>query len=91
MIPREVFEQTLLRFLDPVRPYLDDPGVSEIMINGPHEIYIEKKGQLHKTDARFASLGRGVASRRGALARHLPARDQPRSLNECDHSNYRIR
>ncbi|MDH5491711.1 MAG: CpaF family protein [Myxococcales bacterium] len=55
MIPKVVFEQTLLNFLDPVRPYLDDPSVSEVMINGPAEIYIERKGQLHKTDASFPS------------------------------------
>ncbi len=54
-IPREVFEQTLLGFFDPIRPYLDDPGVSEVMINGPFEIYVEKKGKLHKVDAKFPS------------------------------------
>lgn len=57
-IPKEVFEQTLLAFFEPIRPFLDDPAVSEIMINGPDTIYIEKKGRLYKTDARFAS---GVA------------------------------
>ena len=55
-IPREVFEQTLLSFLDPVRPYLDDSSVSEIMINGPADIYIERGGKLSKVDAKFASL-----------------------------------
>jgi len=54
-IPREVFEQTILRFFDPIRPFIEDTAVSEIMINGPSEIYIEKKGRLYKTDARFAS------------------------------------
>ena len=54
-IPREVFEQTLLGFFDPIRPFLDDPSVSEIMINGPSEIYIERGGQLFKTEAKFSS------------------------------------
>ena len=54
-IPREIFEQTILKFFGPIGPFLDDPGVSEIMINGPDEIYIEKSGRLHKTDARFPS------------------------------------
>ena len=54
-IPREVFEQTILKFFDPIRPYLEDAGVSEVMINGPKEIFIEKKGRLHKVDASFPS------------------------------------
>lgn len=55
MIPKEVYEETLLSFLAPVRPYLDDPKVSEIMINGPNQIFIEKGGRLTLTDARFSS------------------------------------
>ena len=45
----------LTMFLEPVKPWLDDPAVSEIMINGPRDIYIEKGGQLLKTDAVFPS------------------------------------
>lgn len=45
----------LVLFLAPVREYLEDDDVSEILINGPGQIYIEKKGKLQKTDARFAS------------------------------------
>lgn len=55
MIPREVFEETLLQFFAPIRPYLEDPAVSDIMINGPNQIFVEKKGQLHLTDAKFES------------------------------------
>ncbi len=55
MIPKEVYEETLLSFLAPIRPYLDDAKVSEIMINGPDQIFIEKGGKLILTDARFAS------------------------------------
>jgi pilus assembly protein CpaF len=55
MIPKEVYEETLLSFLAPVRPFLDDPKVSEIMINGPNQIFIEKAGRLTLTDARFSS------------------------------------
>lgn len=54
-IPREVFEQTILKFFDPIRPFLEDAAVSEVMINGPNEIFIEKKGRLYKTDASFPS------------------------------------
>ncbi|NOU26844.1 MAG: CpaF family protein [Polyangiaceae bacterium] len=55
MIPREIFEETLLQFLAPIRPYLDDPGVSDIMINGPDQIFVEKKGKLELVPAKFAS------------------------------------
>jgi pilus assembly protein CpaF len=53
MIPKQVFEDTLLQFLAPIRPFLDDPTVSEVMINGPEQIFIERKGQLELTDAKF--------------------------------------
>ena len=55
MIPREVFAETLLQFFGPVRRYLEDPAVSEVMINGPDQIFIEKRGKLELTDARFSS------------------------------------
>jgi pilus assembly protein CpaF len=55
MIPKDVFEETLVQFFDPIVPFLDDAGVSEVMINGPDQIYIEKKGRLELTGARFPS------------------------------------
>jgi pilus assembly protein CpaF len=55
MIPREVFEETLLHFFEPIRPFLDDPTVSDIMINGPSQIFVERRGLLHLTDAKFSS------------------------------------
>ena len=54
-IPQEVFSETILQFLDPVRPYLEDPAVSEVMINGPNQVYIERKGQLELVPAKFES------------------------------------
>ena len=54
-ISREIFEQTILGFFEPIRPFLDDVTVSEVMINGPDEIWIERKGRLSRTDARFPS------------------------------------
>jgi pilus assembly protein CpaF len=55
VIPKDVFEQTLLNFFSPIRPFLDDPSVSEVMINGPNQIYIERKGKLMLTQAKFSS------------------------------------
>jgi len=37
----------------PITPLLADPDVSEIMVNGPYQIYVEKKGRLQKTDTFF--------------------------------------
>ena len=45
----------LVLFLAPVREYLEDDKVSEILINGPRQIYIERGGKLQETDAVFAS------------------------------------
>lgn len=55
MIPREVFEETLLHFLEPIRPLLDDPSVSDIMINGHDQVFVERGGTLHLTDCAFPS------------------------------------
>ena len=45
----------LVLFLAPVKAYLEDDDVSEILINGPKQIYVEKHGKLEKTDAQFVS------------------------------------
>jgi pilus assembly protein CpaF len=55
MIPKDVFDETILQFFEPIRPFLDDASVSEVMINGPNQIYIERKGKLELTDATFPS------------------------------------
>lgn len=55
MISDAVYAETLLGFLEPVRAFLDDPSVSEIMINGPHQVFIERRGQIEATAARFTN------------------------------------
>jgi pilus assembly protein CpaF len=55
MIPKEVYIETLLGFLAPVRRYLDDPSVTEVMINGPKQVYIERRGRLELTETVFAT------------------------------------
>jgi pilus assembly protein CpaF len=37
----------------PIQDMLNDPHVTEIMINGPHKIYVEKNGRKSLTSARF--------------------------------------
>src|SRR3954469_8858371 len=49
------FAASLEFFLAPLVPLLRDPDVTEIMVNGPDNIYVERAGKLQLTTARFAS------------------------------------
>ncbi|HKU39597.1 MAG TPA: ATPase, T2SS/T4P/T4SS family [Polyangiales bacterium] len=53
MIPTEMYQATISQLLSPIAPYLRDSGVSEILINGPQQIFVERRGRLERTDARF--------------------------------------
>lgn len=64
MIPKQVFAESILQFLSPVAAYLADPRVSEVMINGPHQIYVEREGKLELTGASFANEEAVVAALR---------------------------
>ncbi len=82
MIPREVFAETLLQFFAPIRPFLEDPIVADIMINGPDQIYVERKGKLELTDARFETREALVAALRNAaqfVGKHI---DEERPILE---------
>lgn len=48
-----VFETSVQVFLKPVLPFLLDESVTEIMINGPDTIFVERAGFVVKTDAKF--------------------------------------
>jgi len=50
-----VFTDAIANFLGPIKDLLDDNSISEIMINGPHDIYVEKSGKIVKTDNQFAT------------------------------------
>ena len=43
----------LVLFLAPVKDFLADDKVSEILINGPNQIYIERGGRLEETTVHF--------------------------------------
>lgn len=48
---REVHDDVL--GLGPLEPLIADKAVTEIMVNGPHKVYIERAGQLTLSQVRF--------------------------------------
>lgn len=44
-----------VRKLDVLQELVDDPGITEIMINGPDHIFIEQKGRLLESELHFES------------------------------------
>lgn len=50
-LAQEIFDDVL--GLGPLEPFLRDPTVSEIMVNGANQIYIERYGKLELTGAVF--------------------------------------
>lgn len=44
---------TTRAFLGPILEYLDDDDISEILVNAPDLIYIEKKGKLYRAESVF--------------------------------------
>jgi pilus assembly protein CpaF len=41
--------------LGPLEPLLSDQSVSDILVNGPKQVYVERSGKLELTDIRFSS------------------------------------
>ena len=39
--------------LGPIQPFLDDDAITDILVNGPYDVYVERAGKLVKTAARF--------------------------------------
>jgi pilus assembly protein CpaF len=58
-LPNTIRDQLFHDILDdllgfgPLQPLIDDPDISEIMVNGPKNIYIERKGKITKTNVTF--------------------------------------
>jgi pilus assembly protein CpaF len=48
-------ELLFARLLAAIWSLLRDPSVSEVIINGPYEVYVERAGRLERTEARFDS------------------------------------
>ena len=54
-LKRHVFQKVInnLQGYGPIQPLLADPSVTEIMVNGPNSVYIERAGKLVKTNITF--------------------------------------
>jgi pilus assembly protein CpaF len=59
-----IFSETVLQFMSPIRDFLEDDKISEIMINGFDKIYIERGGKLQKTDRKFPNESSLLAAMR---------------------------
>lgn len=54
MSTQDIFAATVTHYLAPIREYLDDAAITEVMINAFDAIYIERNGKLEQTPAKFA-------------------------------------
>lgn len=50
---KEVFDS--LRKMDVLQELIEDPEISEIMVNGPNHIFYEKRGQIYQSTKKFLS------------------------------------
>jgi pilus assembly protein CpaF len=48
---REVQHETF--GLGPIEPLMQDPSVADILVNGAHDVYVERHGKLERTDVIF--------------------------------------
>lgn len=83
MIPPPLFEQSLRTLLAPIETHLDDPSVSEIMINGPDRVFIERRGQIFRTESRFDSAETVMAALRNVAQYAGGFVDQDRPILEA--------
>ena len=67
-LEQQVFNS--LRKLDAIQELVDDPEVSEIMVNGPKQIFYEKRGRIHRWAGQFPSEERLVDILQQIVARH---------------------
>jgi len=65
MIPHASHALNLRTLLEPIAELLDDPQVSEIMVNGPSAIYAERHGRIERTHCTFDGSRGLIAALRG--------------------------
>ncbi|HSK67549.1 MAG TPA: CpaF family protein [Anaerolineales bacterium] len=58
-LPEDIRQQLFKDILDeltgygPIQPLLDDPDISEVMVNGPKKVFVEKGGKLTRSPITF--------------------------------------
>lgn len=50
-LANQIFDEAV--GLGPLEKLLKDDSITEIMVNGPHQVYIERKGHLERTNLQF--------------------------------------
>jgi pilus assembly protein CpaF len=48
-----IFQEAIRNFLGPILPLLEDESITEVMVNSHDEIWVEVKGKIRKTNAKF--------------------------------------
>jgi pilus assembly protein CpaF len=48
-----VFDDSVATFLSSIKVHLDDDSVTEVLVNGPSEIFVERNGKLVRVEAKF--------------------------------------
>ncbi|MCL5290066.1 MAG: CpaF family protein [Bacillota bacterium] len=51
IIVAEIIDETI--GFGPITPLLNDPNISEVMVNGPNQVYVERDGKLIMTGVKF--------------------------------------
>ncbi len=74
----DLFASSIRSFFEPVVVFFDDESVSEIMINGPSQIYVERRGRIELTQARFESSDKLLAALRN-LSQYVGREIGPRA------------
>lgn len=59
-----------LRKLDAIQELVEDPSVTEIMVNGPKNIFFEKEGRIYRWEGHFISEERLVDILQQIVAKH---------------------
>lgn len=67
-LEQQVFNS--LRKLDAIQELVEDSAVTEIMVNGPKNIFYEKEGRIHKWEGQFISEERLVDILQQIVAKH---------------------
>jgi pilus assembly protein CpaF len=73
-----VVSERYLEALEPLRSLIEDDSLTEIMVNGPEMIYVERKGKILLTDIRFddeAHLLRVINTIVSSVGRRIDARN----------------